>query len=408
MAENKSLKYNKLDQFLNSVNNKSLPNLIIIYGQQYLLKQAQKSISSFLLGKNTNKFALDTLEGDSVTMGEIIEHVSTFSIFQSKKIILVKNIPIFQNQDKSGETGFSQSELDHFTDFIEKGFPENHYLILTTNNADKRKKIFKLIQKTALIIDCQVATGVRKADIDEQRTVLQTIAKNILSKSNKNIDSQAFVLLVELTGFNPELFSKNLEKLIAYSGKNQQITIADVNAVITRDKIDPVFDFTNAVIDKNAKQAIFYLNSILNKDFHILQVLKALENQIRKLLLIKCCILQLNQTKSVNIKRINFNIFKQIYLPRIVDYDKTIKKSIEEQNECFSNHDSVKKKEQDKLLLAPNPKNAFPVYMNFQKAENFSQKELNQALIFLSDIDYKMKSSAFDAKTALENFIINL
>ena len=148
MAENKSLKYNKLDQFLNSVNNKSLPNLIIIYGQQYLLKQAQKSISSFLLGKNTNKFALDTLEGDSVTMGEIIEHVSTFSIFQSKKIIIVKNIPIFQNQDKSGETGFSQSELDHFTDFIEKGFPENHYLILTTNNADKRKKIFKLIKKT--------------------------------------------------------------------------------------------------------------------------------------------------------------------------------------------------------------------------------------------------------------------
>ena len=413
MAQNKIIKHNILDRFLSSANIKDFSNLIFIHGQQYLLKQSQDLITSFLLGqnsykKNQDKFALETLEGGSVTMGEIIEQVSTFSFFLSKKIVLVKNIPLFAVRSKGSEIIFSQSELDHFIKFIEKGIPENHYLILTTNSADKRKKIFKEIKKKALIIDCQVATGSRKADIDEQRAVFQTITQKILSKARKNLEPSAFILLVELTGFDLELFSRNLEKLIIYAGTNPNITKADVNNVICRDKTDPVFSLTNALIEKDAKKTLFYFNSLLNKNFHILQLLKSLENQIRKLLMVKCCAMELNQNKTLSIKKMNFNGFKQNFLPKILEYDKITKKNIKEMNECFLNHDSKKKIEQNKLLLAPNPKSAYPVFIIFQKSENFSLPELNKALIFLSDVDYRLKSSSFDAKTALENFIINI
>jgi len=106
MAQNKIIKYNKLELFLNSANNGDIPNLIFIHGEQYLLKQAQNLISSFLLGKNRDKFTLETLEGGSVTMGEIMEQVSTFSFFLSRKIVLVKNIPLFQTSAKGGEIIF--------------------------------------------------------------------------------------------------------------------------------------------------------------------------------------------------------------------------------------------------------------------------------------------------------------
>jgi len=84
------------------------------------------------------------------------------------------------------------------------------------------------------------------------------------------------------------------------------------------------------------------------------------------------------------------------------------KNNIKELNDCFLNQDSKKNKKQNELLLAPNPGNAYPVFIIFQKSENFSLIELNHALIFLSDVDYRLKSSSFDAKTALENFIINI
>jgi len=158
-----------------------------------------------------------------------------------------------------------------------------------------------------------VATGSRKADLDEQRAVFQNIAHKILSKVNKKLEPRAFLLLADLTGFDLELFSRNLEKLIVYSGKKPTITNADVNSVISRDKTDPVFDLTNALMAKDTKKALFYFNSLLNKNFHILQLLKSLENQIRKLLLVKCCTQELNQNKTISIKRMNFNAYKEQY-----------------------------------------------------------------------------------------------
>ncbi len=408
MTHNQIIKHNKVEHFLSSADTKAFPNLMLIHGEQYLLKQALDRISLFLLGSNHDKFAMEILEGGSVTMGEIIEQVSTFSFFLSRKVILVKNIPLFQSKTKPNEIVFSQQELDHFMDFIEKGIPEDHYLILTNNLVDKRKKIFKEIKEKALIIDCKVASGSRKADIDEQRAVFQTIARQVLSKAGKNLEPRAFISLVDLTGFDLELFSRNLEKLIVYAGKNPNITNADVNRVINRDKTDPIFNLTNALMEKNTENTLFYFNSLLNKGFHILQLLRSLENQVRKLILVKCCAQQIGRNKTLGIKKMGFNAFKQSILPKVVEYDKKTKTDIKELNESFLNHDSKKKSKQNELLLAPNPKNSYPVFQIFQKSENFSQKELNQALIFLSDTDYKMKSSSFDVKTALENFIIKI
>lgn len=411
MARN-NVKYNQLDSFFKSVQADDIPGVILIFGDPYLLKHAFKTLSSFLLGKDekNKQFALDILEGGSVSMGDIIEQASTFSFLVPKKIVAVKNAPLFQIKQGSQDISFSPSDLDHLIDFIEKGIPSNHSLIFTTNLIDKRKKIYKAIADKGLIIDCSVATGARKTDIDEQRAVLQSIAGKILSASKKTIDNQAMHALVDLTGFNLDLFSQNIGKLIAYCGKREIISIADVKSVIIRDKKDPIFSLTNAFMAKDVKNTLFYLNSLLNEGFHPLQILKSFENQVRKLILVKCFTeLFYQNNTTVNLKRINFNSFKQSVLPKIIDYDKQTRTDIERQEEYLSTK-STKKKKTNKLndlFLAPNPKNAYPVFQIFQKSENFSLIELNQSLIFLSDLDYRLKSSSFDARTAIENFIIN-
>ncbi|WP_299982864.1 DNA polymerase III subunit delta [Desulfobacula sp.] len=410
MAQNKNnVKHNKLDSFFNSLQEDDIPGSVLIYGEPYLVKQAFKTTSSFLVGNNNMQFALETLEGGSVSMGDVIEQVSTFSFLVSKKIVAVKNAPLFQTQQGSQYINFSQSDLDHLIDFIQKGIPLNHFLILTTTRIDKRKKIYKALADKGLIIDCSVPAGARKTDMDEQRTVLQSVAGQILSKSEKTIDNQAFHALVDLTGFNLDLLSQNLEKLIAFSGKNQAISIADVKAVVKRDKKDPIFNLTNAFMAKDIKNALFYLNSLFNEGFHPLQILKSFENQIRKLILVKCFTQQFYQkNKNTDLKKVNFNSFKQVVLPKIIAHDEQTKTAIEGQDEYLSRESTKKKKgKANDLFLAPNPQNAYPVFQVFQKSENFSLNELNQSLIFLSDLDYRLKSSSFDAKTAIENFIIN-
>jgi len=409
MAQNKNeFKHNQLDLFLTSVQEEEIPGLFLIYGESFLVKQAFNTLSSFLVGKDNHQFSIETLEGGTVSMGDIIEQVSTFSFLVSKKIVVVKNAPLFQASLTSSDINFSPSDLDRLNGFIEKGIPENHSLIFTSANIDKRKKIYKAIADKGVIVDCSVAQGAKKTDLDEQRIVLQSIAGQILSKSNKTIDNQAFQTLVDLTGFNLDLLSSNLAKLIAYSGKARMISMADVKAVVKRDKKDPIFNLTNAYMAKDVKNALLYLNSLFNDGFHPLQILKSFENQIRKLILVKCAAQKFCVNNKINLKHMNFNSFKLNVLPKIIHHDEQTKALVEDQDKYLSKKDSNKKKNKpNDLLLAPNPQNSYPVFQIFQKSENFSLDELNQSLFFFSDLDYRLKSSSFDEKTTLENFIIN-
>lgn len=400
------VKYNKLASFLDSGN--KIPGLFLIYGDPYLVKQAFNFLSSFLLGNDKKEFALEILEGGSVTMGDLIEQVATFSFLFSKKIVAVKNAPLFQTSPGNVDICFSPSDLDHLITFIENGIPSNHFLVMMTTEMDKRKKIYKAIEDKGVVIDCAVAQGMRKADTDEQMAVLQTVADHILSKAQKTIESRAFHTLSEMTGFNLDLLARNLEKLISYSGKNREISLADISAVVKRDKKDPIFNLTNAFIDKDVKNTLFYLTSLFNEGYHPLQILKSFENLIRKLILVKSFTkAYYRQTQNISLKKINFNSFKQTVLPQIIDYDKQIKKDMEEQEAYLSKQDEKKKTvKANDLFLAPNPQNPYPVFQVFQKSENFSLKELQQSIFFLSDLDYRLKSSSFDAKTAIESFII--
>jgi DNA polymerase III delta subunit len=415
------VKHNKLEAYIASLQKDEIPNLCLVYGESYLINQAFKIISSFLLGDEKSKFAVETLEGGFVSMGDIIEHVATFSFLVHKKIVAVKNIPLFHTPQSNTQIKFTPKDVDALASFIEKGLPENHFLLLTSSTIDKRRKIYKTIEKNGLIIDCSVPAGARKADQDEQRVVLQQIANQILARAKKDIDNQAFNALLELTGFDLDLFSQNMEKLITYSGKKSTITIAHVKTIIIRDKKDPIFNLTNAFMSKDVKKTLFYLNSLFNDGFHPLQILKSFENLIRKLILVKCFTLDFyRNNKNMSLKIMNFNSFKQAVLPKIVLQDKHTQKDLEEQEVFLAIKDldkkshSKEKKEPKKktiktndLFLAPNPKNAYPVFQTFQKSDNFSISELNSALIFLSDLDYNLKSSSFDAKTQIEKFIMN-
>jgi len=404
------IRYDQLEQVLDPFQKKGAsPVFFLIFGDSYLVKQTFQKLTNFLLGPDKKEFALETLEGGSVTMGDIIEAVSTFSFLFSKKIVAVRNAPLFESHQGNAEAGFSSSDLDHFIAFLDKGgLPPRHCLILMTKSIDKRRKSYKDLEAKGLVIDCSVTEGVRKSDQDEQDKVFQTVSDQVLSKAGKTIGRQAFHLLVDLTGVDFERFARNLEKLIVYSGNRNTISPEDVHAVVTRDKKDPMFKLTNAFMEKDAKEILFYLNSMFKDGAHPLQILKVFENQIRKLILVKCTIREIAlKNKKPPLKNTNFNVFKQIVLPDILAHDKGIKADIETWKGVL-NEKEIKKKTNpaNDLLLASNPQNAYPVFQIFQKSGNFSLHELQDALIFLSDLDYRLKSSSFDAKTALESFII--
>ena len=118
---------------------------------------------------------------------------------------------------------------------------------------------------------------------------------------------------------------------------------------------------------------------------------KIFENQIRKLILVKCQVEKMSiNNQKLNLKNTNLNLFKQTILPKVLSHDEQIKAQMEAWKEYLS-ETGVKEKISisNDLFLASNPQNIYPVFQIFQKSENFSFNELQHALIFLSDLDYR-------------------
>jgi DNA polymerase-3 subunit delta len=299
---------------------------------------------------------------------------------------------------------------------VEKGFPKGNHLIITTDIADKRRKLFKTIREHGMIIDCSVPTGDRRADRMAQEAVLSERMNEILGQSGKRMDKNAYMALYEMTGFDLRTFSNNLQKLISYVGDRKNITADDVESVLKRTKKDPIYDLTNAVSERNMETSLFFLDTLLADNLHPLQVLAAITNQIRRLLLAK------DFVKNPHGREwhggVPFHEFKSRIMPAIQAYDADLQELLETWDRMLSKHtgkDDQPSKTKGKkktsrpgtdLVIAKNPKNPYPVYQMLLKSERFTADELIAVLELLSQTDLSLKSTRQNPRLLLEKLIL--
>ena len=311
----------------------------------------------------------------------------------------------------------SGDSADRLQQAIEKGFPKGNHLIITTDMADKRRKLYKTIKEKGLIIDCSVPKGDLSADRKAQEAVLKESKNAILEQFGKTIEEDAFKKMYEMTGFDLRTFTQNLEKLVSYIGKRKKITVNDVESVLERTKKDPIFEMTGAVSNRNIEDALFYLDSLLADDkFHPLQALAGLANHIRLLLLIKGFVESSHGGSWY--AEIPFNDFKSYIMPEIQAYDRTLLDQIESwENMLSGNQDAddqgatnKTKKKKDKWMsdLMVAKTHPYRLYILLKESERFTKDELIAAFEILSEADKRLKSTGQNPKLILEQAIFRI
>ena len=299
---------------------------------------------------------------------------------------------------------------------IEKGFPDDNHLILTTDLVDKRRSLYKTMSNEGMIVDCSVPKGARRADRMAQEAVLAERKDAILGAGQKTMGPAAYHALYEKTGFDLRTFTGNLEKLVSYIGDRKEITADDVEAVLPRTKIDPIYELTNALTERNLEMTLFFLDSILSSDIHPLQAFAAMINQVRKLLLVKDFVESPHGSEWQ--PACPYDYFQRQVIPAVVDYDRKLLEQLDSWREMLeetpssqgSRTGSKKKKAKttSDLLIARNPKNAYPVYQLFKKSERFTKGELLSAVDALNETEKKLKSGSQNEKLVLENLIFSI
>jgi DNA polymerase-3 subunit delta len=304
---------------------------------------------------------------------------------------------------------------------VEKGFPAGNCLIITTDTIDRKTRLYKQIRDIGLVVDCSVPTGQRHADRMSQKGVLTETMNALLSAHRKEMASEAFEALHEKTGFDLRVFTNGLEQLVTYTGDRRRITREDVETVLKRTRRDPIFAFTNAVTDRNLAEAMFTMASLLADGpdaLHPEQILVAMLNQLRKLLLVKDFV-------SGPLGRVWFDgcpygHFRSAVMPAVEQADGDIRDLLQqwrtsaESPVSGDSGDGPKKKKRKKktsatdLLMAKNPKNPYPVYQLFLKSEKFTLDEITGAFELLTEADRRIKSGGENKKLILEEVLFHI
>ncbi|MDM8539295.1 hypothetical protein QUF70_21275, partial [Desulfobacterales bacterium HSG17] len=321
-------------------------------------------------------------------------------------------------QDKNIAIKAIQDNSKDLQKAIEKGFPSGNFLIITTDIVDKRRTLYKAIKNNGIVIDCSVPKGSTRADKIVQNAMLNEQMQTILSKYGKKMDRMAYQTLCEMTGFDLRTFKNNLDTLVSYTGQRPNITIDDVRSVLKRTRKDPIYELTNAVSDRNIEASLFYMESLLSEGFFPLQILASITKQIRILLLVKG-FSEIHAGKVWR-KGLSYDRFQQSVMPAIQDCDQLLIKKIDSWEQALSangivnepeskNKGKSKKKKKSvpstDLIIAKNPRSAYPVYLALQKSEKYTKKKLFSIMEKLGKADIQLKTTGRNPRLVLEETV---
>ena len=259
---------------------------------------------------------------------------------------------------------------------IARGFPGGNYLILTAQEVDKRKQLFKQITEMGKVVYFPYAKGEKR-----QKLLLLETAQEMLSLKGKKLSPDAWEAIGRKTGFDIRKSMAALEKLIIHTGDKPAIDAGDVEEAIGKSKEDTVFDLTGAIVEKNLPQSLMILHDLLEQGLHHLVIMKMMTREIRLLLYAKLVVM------SGKLESYNSNIDYSRFQGRIYPIIKSL---------------GGKEKDGAGILSGQHP---YVIYRLLKSSEKFSYQSLLGYMEYLAKMDLSLRSTGKDPKLQMERFL---
>ena len=264
MLENRLIKRSNL---INKIKNGDTSNLFSIFGGEgYLVENTAKKITDILLPGDQKESGLEIIYAKDTEIKNIISAIKTTSLFGLKRVVWIKDC---------GHLLKKKSE--DFNEVTESSIPDNTYVILTAEKADK--KIGEAVEFPAFNEN-------RKSDKNQ----LYEFAQLKLKKSGKKLSPIAFEYLLSLTGVNLRQVINELDKLELLCKNKDNITEDDINILVPKSVEYAPFAMSDAVAEKNLPKAMKLLEEFSRAKNTGYSLVPMLTKRIRLLLQIKILI----------------------------------------------------------------------------------------------------------------------
>jgi len=226
---------------------------LFIGNDKYLKEEALRDLRSSFPGGFPDQSDQITFHGGELDAEEVFSQLGTMPLLSDKRLIIIKDI-------EKAPDNFRASLID----YIKK--PSKHaYLVLDAQNDSVLKDYDEVVKHM----------GVRRLGLLAGEP-LTSWMKSYTGSSGKTISRDAAVLLKELEGNDLSYISRELDKLISFTGSRGDITADDVESVIGKSLVISAFDITDAIGRRDASAAVGICSSLIGsgrKEYEIVGIL---------------------------------------------------------------------------------------------------------------------------------------
>lgn len=334
-----------------------IKNVYLLYGQEsYLLDNAKELLKKKVVTAFP-ELNYNTLDGEALTVEQLQNACDTFPFGSEKKLVVVRQPAFLVKANKKGEeeedndleleskTAKDSGELKGYLELL-KELPDTCCLLLLYyGNLGKAKKVKDAVTKDGSEFEF------KRIDKDD----LSKWVINSFSRFNKKIGFKEMDYFIVLSGYLDKNSEKNLynleneiNKISAFAGRKEDITIEHIDAVMPKSLENDIFKLINSSADKRVSESLSVLSDLLMQGEEVFAILAMITKQIRTM----TAVVELNQ-KGLDAKAAASKLkVHEFYAKNCLNHGKKIGMQglIKGLSNCVSTESNVKSGKMDKRL----------------------------------------------------------
>ncbi|MCB0364726.1 MAG: DNA polymerase III subunit delta [Bdellovibrionaceae bacterium] len=258
MAASVAWDLRKLQKYLD----KKVPGpLYLVFGDEpYLVDEAVKLLKTKALPDGVDDFSSDQFHYPETSPSHVKDAVETLTMMSPRRVVVYK----------IGK-GLKDKEWEELVPVMEDPVPTTTF-ILVAEKADKRKKYFRKIKDAGVIVEL-------KRPFDNQ---VASWIEYIAYRHEVELGRGVAALLQQFVGSNLGEINNEMLKLRQYLGdENRPVSEEDVMRLVSRSRIDSIFDLANAIGRRDRAHALVCLANLLEHGQNEVGALSLITRHIR-------------------------------------------------------------------------------------------------------------------------------
>lgn len=229
----------------------------------FLAEDALKKIKAKVFEDSLADFNLDTFYGGEVEIEDLGAALETLPMMGQKRLVILKDAHLLK-----------AAQLEKIADYVSVPI-DTTIFVAVFESVDQRKKIFKdLFKKMTVIEFPEVSDRFIPSWIDR-----------IAKAYGKTIAPPVANALQNLVGNRLIDLNNEINKLSLFIGEKKEIENQDIEAVVSKYRMDSVFELTNAIAAKQTEKALKIQKYLLDQGESEVGILAMVTRHMRILLL---------------------------------------------------------------------------------------------------------------------------